>query len=214
MNQRSTKIVQLLSKEKDEITVSGFAEYFQVSQKTIRNDLKEINEILDKNKKEKIDIKPGGGIVSIPKDFKESLSLLLEGNFYNYKLSKEERKKVASAIIVNSADYITLADIADRLMVSRATVINDLKEISEIKKLNLSIANQKACYIQKIYINKESASLVYHEKNNNKKDNYIGKLNLINEEYIKLYEILCKYQLISYDEPYKELDSLKKQGPT
>lgn len=88
------------------------------------------------------------------------------------------------------------------------------KEISEIKKLNLSIANQKACYIQKIYINKESASLVYHEKNNNKKDNYIGKLNLINEEYIKLYEILCKYQLISYDEPYKELDSLKKQGPT
>lgn len=88
------------------------------------------------------------------------------------------------------------------------------KEISEIKKLNLSIANQKVCYIQKIYINKESASLVYHEKNNNKKDNYIGKLNLINEEYIKLYEILCKYQLISYDEPYKELDSLKKQGPT
>ena len=44
MNQRSTKIVQLLSKEKDEITVSGFAEYFQVSQKTIRNDLKEINQ--------------------------------------------------------------------------------------------------------------------------------------------------------------------------
>ena len=72
MNQRSTKIVQLLSKEKDEITVSGFAEYFQVSQKTIRNDLKEINEILDKNKKEKIDIKPGGGIVSIPKDFRVS----------------------------------------------------------------------------------------------------------------------------------------------
>lgn len=29
MNQRSTKIVQLLSKEKDESTVSGFAEYFR-----------------------------------------------------------------------------------------------------------------------------------------------------------------------------------------
>lgn len=42
MNQRSTKIVQLLSREKDEITVAGFAEYFDVSQKTIRNDLKEI----------------------------------------------------------------------------------------------------------------------------------------------------------------------------
>ena len=53
MNQRSTEIVQLLSKEKDEITVSGFAEYFQVSQKTIRNDLKEINTILGQ--------KPAGG---------------------------------------------------------------------------------------------------------------------------------------------------------
>ena len=139
MNQRSTKIVQLLSKEKDEITVSGFAEYFQVSQKTIRNDMKEINEILDKNKRGMIDIK-SGGIVSIPADFKDSLSLLLEGNFYNYKLSKEERKKVASAIIVNSADYITLAAIADRLMVSRATVINDLKEIKKfIRKGNLEV---------------------------------------------------------------------------
>ena len=139
MNQRSTKIVQLLSKEKDEITVSGFAEYFQVSQKTIRNDMKEINEILEKNKRGIIDIK-SGGIVSIPADFKDSLSLLLEGNFYNYKLFKEERKKVASAIIVNSADYITLASIADRLMVSRATVINDLKEIKKfIRQGNLEV---------------------------------------------------------------------------
>ena len=45
MNQRSTKIVQLLRREKDEITVAGFAEYFDVSQKTIRNDLKEIKNI-------------------------------------------------------------------------------------------------------------------------------------------------------------------------
>ena len=37
MNQRSTKIVQLLSKEKDEITVSGFAEYFQDSNNPILN---------------------------------------------------------------------------------------------------------------------------------------------------------------------------------
>ena len=127
MNQRSTKIVQLLSKEKDEISLSGFAEYFQVSQKTIRNVFLDFFEILFLFKKKK-------------NDFKESLSLLLEGNFYNYKLSKEERKKVASAIIVNSADYITLADIADRLMVSRATVINDLKEIKKfIRQGNLEV---------------------------------------------------------------------------
>ena len=54
MNQRSTKIVQLLSKEKDEITVSGFAEYFQVSQKTIRNDLKEIMKFWTRIKSKKL----------------------------------------------------------------------------------------------------------------------------------------------------------------
>ena len=78
MNQRSTKIVQLLSREKDEITVAGFAEYFDVSQKTIRNDLKEINHILKTNKRQLLDIGSGGGTISIPKDFRESLSLLLE----------------------------------------------------------------------------------------------------------------------------------------
>ena len=57
MNQRSTKIVQLLSKEKDEITVSGFAEYFQVSQKTIRNDMKGF---LSAMREESIDLKALG----------------------------------------------------------------------------------------------------------------------------------------------------------
>ena len=43
-------------------------------------------------------------------------------------------------MIVNSSDYITLATIADSLMVSRATVINDLKDIKKyIKEGNLDV---------------------------------------------------------------------------
>lgn len=141
MNQRSSEIVQLLSKEKDEITVSGFAEYFQVSQKTIRNDLKEINSILKQNKREEVLINSGGKI-NPPGNFKESLPILLEGDLYSYKLSKEERKHVASAMIVNSVDYITLATIADHLFVSRATVINDLKDIKAfIREGNLKVVS-------------------------------------------------------------------------
>lgn len=145
MNQRSTKMVQLLNKETDEITVSGFAEYFDVSQKTIRNDLKEINDILEQNHRETIIIK-SGGIICTPNDFKGSISLLLEKNFYNYKLSREERKKVAAAMLVNSVDYITLAAIADSLSVSRATIINDLRDIKALISENdlsvLSHANK------------------------------------------------------------------------
>ncbi len=45
-------------------------------------------------------------------------------------------------MIVNSADYITLASIADRLQVSRATVINDLKDIKLfIKEKGLTVVS-------------------------------------------------------------------------
>ena len=90
---------------------------------------------------------------------------MLEGNFYNYKLSKEERKKVASAIIVNSADYITLADIADRLMVSRATVINDLKEIKKfIRQGNLEVISHanKGFVLMDWKVTRESFCLNYY----------------------------------------------------
>lgn len=93
MNQRSTKIVQLLSREKDEITVAGFAEYFDVSQKTIRNDLKDINDILEKNQKAQIVIKRGGVIIA-PDNFKDSLPLLVEGNFIIINYQKKNVKKL------------------------------------------------------------------------------------------------------------------------
>lgn len=141
MNQRSTEIVQLLSKEKDEITVSGFAEYFQVSQKTIRNDLKEINTVLRQNNCEEVMINRGGKITP-PKNFLDVLPVVMEEDFYSYKLSKEERKQIAAAMIVNSVDYITLATIADHLFVSRATLINDLKDIKAfIREANLNVTS-------------------------------------------------------------------------
>lgn len=50
-------------------------------------------------------------------------------NLMMYHLSKDERKKIASALLVVSPGYITLSQIADHLMVSRVTIINDLDEI-------------------------------------------------------------------------------------
>lgn len=141
MNQRSIELVQLLAKEKDEVAVSGLAEYFQVSQKTIRNDIREINDLLRENQKEEVVIAPGGKI-SLPKDFDASLPALTGGDFYTYRLSKEERTQAASAMIVNAAGFITLATIADNLFVSRATIINDLKGIkSYVKKRGLEVSS-------------------------------------------------------------------------
>ena len=54
------------------------------------------------------------------------------GRFYTYKLSKEERRMLAAAILINTKDHITLSQIADILYVSRATIINDLDEVKRM----------------------------------------------------------------------------------
>lgn len=57
-----------------------------------------------------------------------------------YKLSRNERIRIAAAFMVDSVDYITLSAIADNLFVSRATIIEDLNEIKEfIRKSGLEV---------------------------------------------------------------------------
>ena len=67
-------------------------------------------------------------------DFGEVFAYIDGGDFYTYKLSQEERKRVAAALLINSSEYITLSTIADHLFVSRATIINDLDDIKNFIK--------------------------------------------------------------------------------
>lgn len=139
MNQRMSEMVQLLRKDREAYDIASVAEYFQVSQRTVRNDLKEINGILQQNHFDIITLGSAGKII-LPENFEDSAPYLSEGDLYRYKLSKEERKKVAASMIVNAVDYITLATIAENLFVSRATVISDLKDIKTyVQEGNLEI---------------------------------------------------------------------------
>ena len=73
-------------------------------------------------------------------------------------------------MIVNFADYITLATIADHLFVSRATVINDLKDIKAfIREGNLNVISHanKGLRIEGEKVKREiffesSSSLPFH----------------------------------------------------
>lgn len=139
MNQRTTEMIKLLSTSKGELSLNDLAQQFQVSQRTIRNDLNEINGMLKQNKLPQIQLKSRGRL-ELPDTFADSVSLLIADDFYTYKLSKEERKHAAAAMIVGSADYVTLATIADSLFVSRATIIADLKDIKAyVKEAKLEV---------------------------------------------------------------------------
>lgn len=139
MNKRTVSIIYELSNLDKVVTIESLSNQFSVSSRTIRNDLNAINELLEENNYPLIELKGGGQIIRSNR-FNELLSLVSEGDYYSYKLSKEERKKIASALLINSSSYITLSTIADNLFVSRATVINDLEDIKKfIKEGKLSV---------------------------------------------------------------------------
>lgn len=128
MNQRVTQIASHLVKASGPVRIVNLAEQFKVSQRTIRNDLNEINDLLSQQHLERLTLKSGGLIV-LPEGFAEIMPLLSSGDLYAYKLSREERKQAAAALLTAAPGYITLSSIADSLFVSRATLINDLELI-------------------------------------------------------------------------------------
>lgn len=138
MNKRTVSIIHELC-DLEENTIAGLAEKFQVSQRTIRNDLNLISDLFRENEMPDLELKKGG-LIQIPGGFAQIHTLLSEEDFYEYKLSKEERKKIASAMLVDATGYLTLSAIADALFVSRATIIADLDEIkSFIRKSRLEV---------------------------------------------------------------------------
>ena len=122
MNKRTVSIIHQIMKSKESITITTLAQKYDVSERTIRNDINAINEILSEHKIPKLELKNGGQIAKTD-EFLNIISLVSTDDFYTYKLSKQERIIIASALLVQSSNYITLSEIADKLLVSRATVI-------------------------------------------------------------------------------------------
>lgn len=130
MNQRTMSIIFDINKSGKQLSIDILAEQYKVSQRTIRNDINLINELLAEHELSELELRRGGWIEK-KEDFSEIIECIDETDFYSYKLSHEERKKVATALLINSSEYITLSTIADSLFVSRATIINDLDDIKE-----------------------------------------------------------------------------------
>lgn len=139
VNRRIVSMIRELSRPDDRINIAGLAEKFEVSERTVRNDLNAINDILKKHKQDAVRLEKGGWIIR-GNSFPDVLTYIDNKDFYEYKLSKEERKEIAAVLLISSSGFITLSRIADYMAVSRATIINDLDEIKKyIKKGNLEV---------------------------------------------------------------------------
>lgn len=130
MKERTTQLIQMLHNEKN-LTMDRLQEELKVSSRTLRSDIREINDLLEENKLTPITVRRGGNIEK-GDDFYLLLSIVEQEDIYAYKLSQNERVLVAASFLINASGYITLGEISDRLYVSRQTIIKDLPLIREL----------------------------------------------------------------------------------
>ena len=133
MNKRSCAILYELIERDFPMTIGKFANLFNVTTRTIRTDINEINRFLVQMDFPAIKtIK--GGLILIDRNIDYTpirLKLKIMG-FYFYKMSQKERRSVTILILANEQRYITMSELSEKLYVSRQTIISDIAEIREV----------------------------------------------------------------------------------
>ncbi|WP_031313971.1 BglG family transcription antiterminator [Caldanaerobacter subterraneus] len=133
LNDRSKQILMKLINSNEPIKISELAKLFNVSSRTIRYDLDAIDEFLKYNNLPQLIRKPNVGVKfsELLEHRNKALSFLDTLSPYYYNLSQKERVNVILSELIQQRDYITINTLAEKLMVSRSTVISDLKKVKE-----------------------------------------------------------------------------------
>ncbi len=138
LNKRQTKILKFLSDKKDYITIKSLAKEFEVSERTIRYDLDNI-EYLFKNKDVALIRAPRHGTKLDYKGERNKniiLDLLDSEEVSIY--SQEERVLTVALLLLTES--MTIEKLAEKLCVSKNTVTQDIKKVKSIyKNLNIYI---------------------------------------------------------------------------
>lgn len=133
MRKRSEEILQALVRNKRrQNSISSLQKRYQVSERTIRNDLVEINEFLRNLHISDIYL-DSDGVLNTGPDFNSVLveKELIKMDTYFYKLSPKERQIYISLLLLWNNKYLVMKHIADELYVSRITILNDFDSIKE-----------------------------------------------------------------------------------
>ena len=145
VNTRLIQILRELSETTEPITSQIMAAQFQVSSKTIQNDIKEINEWIQEACA-RIDSIRGVGYKLVLEDerkFQEFLRKQIERLNRKVPTEPEERIRYVMEKLLLQSDYVKLEDLAEELFVSRSTLQGVIKEVRELlKEYDLSLENK------------------------------------------------------------------------
>lgn len=133
MNRRSNKILRELVLGTRQ-NVTELVEKYKVQERTIRADIKELNDDLEKYELPSIMLDSDGELSICTKDkidVRAFEDFICRHTFYSYCMSKNERAVVLVMILLNAKGYTTVEQLKDTIGVSRTTLLRDLPEIKK-----------------------------------------------------------------------------------
>lgn len=137
---KNLELVKLLSPQ---IFISSeeIATSLKISSRTVRNKLKELNDLLLENGAE-IEFKPRHGVRLVIKNKDFFKTFLHKSSCTENKIpnSQEERVQYLLEYLLIKDEYVKLEDLCEQLHISNSTITNDLKIVKErLRKYNLVV---------------------------------------------------------------------------
>ena len=141
LKQRHIEILNLVFQNDKVMDIKYISEYFQVSERSIRYDIKEINEEFINSKNTNIiELTEGKLVSNINKE--ELTSLIKDMLPQKYIFTSEERIEILLLEILLFREKFTLQALSDELLISKATLRKDIKDMNEkIKEFGVKIDN-------------------------------------------------------------------------
>lgn len=228
LKQRHIEILNLFIQDDRKLDIKYISEFFNVSERSIRYDIKEINEEFFQNNKNNIlEISEKKLISNIKReDLIDLIKLILP---QKYIFTSEERTEILLLEVLLFREKFTLQELSDELLISKATLRKDIRDINNnIKEYKVSLlVNNNQGYkmvgresdIRKLMINTLHKHGDLTEESENDKINQFKIVDLIilekkrkyfESEDISLYKSLLskiqnKTNKIITDEAYNAL---------
>lgn len=147
-------LILMISQTEEMLTIKHLSEKFNVSTRSIRNDLEIIDDFLDNHQLGQIE-KETLTIISLPPIFREKgidytkLTHLIDSSYLYFSL--EERLELIFIEVLFNPRSIRIDDMTKVLQVSRSTVVSDINEIKNIlraEQIEFKTDNQNGYYLE------------------------------------------------------------------
>lgn len=142
-------ILSILLQSKGPLSVDQIAERVRVSNKTIRNDLKNLEEILCKYGIKLVKKSGVGVFIECDETQRQKLEARLLPEISTIDYSPEFREKYILKRLFTSEGDISIKELARELFVSRATIYKDLEKVEEwLQAHSLKLVRKPSCGIR------------------------------------------------------------------